>query len=394
MRRWDEATAREEILRRSVAPSLRLIVKKMSLLTSWFSKKNTPEKTSRPVLNKILETMRESVLVIGEDTRVLASNEAAYNSFARRNIALETKRLSEVIRDLNLHEAFRKALEDGEFSDLKLEILGTEKRKYDVHIAPIQLDNEKSAIGVFYDITQIDHLERVRQEFFSNISHELRTPLTSILAFVETLEDGAIEDEENNRRFLTVIRRNAERMHRLIDDILELSSIESGGIQIQPKQISLSSLVREVFTNLSNKADEFKVKLINEIPPETQVFADVIRLEQMLTNLIDNAIKFNREGGNVTVSHLQNGATDLISVADTGDGISGEHLQRIFERFYRTDRARSREIGGTGLGLAIVKHLVKLHGGEISVSSAVGKGSTFSIELPENQSDFQVKSKK
>lgn len=329
--------------------------------------------------------MRESVLVIGEDTRILASNDAAYNAFARKNGMLQEKRLSEVIRDLNLHEAFRKALEDNEFSDLKLEIPGGEKRKYDVHIAPIELDNTKSAIGVFYDITQIDHLERVRQEFFSNISHELRTPLTSILAFVETLEDGAIKDEENNRRFLTVIRRNAERMHHLIDDILELSSIESGGIEIQPKQISLTNLVREVFTNLSNKAAERKIKLINEVAAETQVFADAARLEQMLTNLIDNAVKFNRESGSVTVSHLKNAAADLISVADTGEGISGEHLQRIFERFYRTDRARSREIGGTGLGLAIVKHLAKLHGGEISVSSTPGKGSTFLIELPQDQ---------
>ena len=370
----------------SLSPFLEIhIANAMNLLASWFSNKNSIEKTSRPVLGKILETMRESVLVVGEDTRILASNDAAYNAFGRKNGALEEKRLSEVIRDLNLHEAFRKALEDNEFSDLKLEVLGTEKRKYDVHIAPIELDKTKSAIGVFYDITQIDHLEKVRQEFFSNISHELRTPLTSILAYVETLEDGAIEDEENNRRFLNVIRRNAERMHHLIDDILELSSIESGGIEIQAQHTSLASLVKEVFTNLSNKAAERKIKLINEVAAETLVFADAMRLEQMLTNLIDNAVKFNREAGSVTVSSIKNGANDLISVTDTGEGISGEHLQRIFERFYRTDRARSREIGGTGLGLAIVKHLAKLHGGEISVSSTLSKGSTFSIKLPQNQ---------
>lgn len=356
----------------------------MSLLTSWFSRKETVEKTSRPILSKILETMRESVLVVGDDTRILASNEAAYNAFAKKNGALETKRLSEVIRDLSLHEAFRKALEENKFSDLRMELLGAEKHKYDVHIAPIELDDQKSAVGIFYDITQIEHLEKVRQEFFSNISHELRTPLTSILAFVETLEDGAIEDEENNRRFLGVIRRNAERMHHLIDDILELSSIESGNIEIRAKNISLSSLVREVFTNLSNKADERKIRLINEVSAESSVFADSIRFEQMLTNLIDNAIKFNRHAGSVTVSYQKNGTKDLISVADTGEGISNEHLQRIFERFYRTDRARSREIGGTGLGLAIVKHLARLHGGEISVSSALGKGSIFSIELPKN----------
>ena len=350
-------------------------------LISWFSKKDA-EKPSRAGLRNILETMRESVLVVGEDTRILASNKAAYSAFARENGALEEKRLTEVIRDLNLHEAFRKALETKESSDLRLEILGTEKRKYDVHIAPLELENTNSAVGVFYDTTQIEHLETVRQEFFSNISHELRTPLTSILAFVETLEDGAIDDEENNRRFLNVIRRNAERMHRLIDDILELSSIESGKIEVQCKEIPLAPLVRDVFTNLSKKTRERRVKLINEVSADAAIFADAVRLEQMLTNLIDNAVKFNREEGNVTVSFSQNGAKNLISIADTGEGISGEHLQRIFERFYRTDRARSQEIGGIGLGLAIVKHLARLHGGEISVSSNLGKGTVFTIELP------------
>ncbi|CAN5443376.1 hypothetical protein BH10ACI1_BH10ACI1_17110 [soil metagenome] len=354
----------------------------MSVLSSWFQKKDRPEIISPQVLGKILETMRESVLVVGGDMRILASNNAAYNAFGRKNGTLAEKRLSEVLRDFNLHAAFRKALEENEFSDLQLEVIGTEKRKYDIHIAPIQLDETKSAIGVFYDITQIDHLERVRQEFLSNISHELRTPLTSILAFVETLEDGAIEDKENNRHFLTVIRRNAERMHHLIDDILELSSIESGNIAIHPKQISLALLIKEVFTNLSNKAQERQIKLINEVPADSKVFADAVRLEQMLTNLIDNAVKFNCKAGTVTLAHSENDGNDVISIADSGDGISGEHLQRIFERFYRTDRARSREIGGIGLGLAIVKHLAKLHGGEISVTSTPGKGSVFSIELP------------
>jgi two-component system phosphate regulon sensor histidine kinase PhoR len=354
-------------------------------LISWFSKKETAEKTSQDDLRKILETMRESVLVVGEDTRILASNRAAYDAFARENGALEEKRLTEIIRDLNLHEAFRKALDKRESSDLRLEILGTERRKYDVHVSPIELENTNSAVGVFYDITQIDHLEKVRQEFFSNISHDLRTPLTSILAFVETLEDGAIDDEENNRRFLSVIRRNAERMHRLIDEILELSSIESGKIEVQTTEISLAPLVKEVFTNLSKKAHERGIKLMNEVSADAQVFADHVRLEQMLTNLIDNAVKFNREDGIVTVSFSENGATDLIFVADTGEGISNEHLQRIFERFYRTDRARSQEIGGIGLGLAIVKHLARLHGGEISVSSTSGKGTVFTIELPKKQ---------
>ncbi len=354
----------------------------MSFLNTWFASKEIDEKPSRPILGKILETLREGVLVVGQDTRILASNAAAYNAFARRNGALEEKRLSEVIRDLSLHEAFRQALQNDKSSDIELEIPGIEKRKYDVHIAPIQLDNTNSAIGFFHDITQMEHLEKVRQEFLSNISHELRTPLTSIMAFVETLEDGAIEDKENNQRFLGVIRKNAQRMHHLIDDILELSTIETGKINLELKQVKLAALLEEVFTNLSAKANDRHIKLINEVADDACVFADVVRLEQMLTNLIDNAIKFNRAEGSVTVSCTENGTKDIISVADTGEGISGEHQGRIFERFYRTDRARSREIGGTGLGLAIVKHLARLHGGEVSVASTLTKGSIFSIELP------------
>jgi two-component system phosphate regulon sensor histidine kinase PhoR len=359
----------------------------MSLLTAWFSGKESAEKTSRPILSEILKTMRESVIVVGGDTRILASNTAAYNAFGRRNGKLEDKRLSEVVRDLTLHEAFRKALEEAASSDIELEIPGAERRKYDVHIAPIEFDKIKGAIGIFYDITQIEHLERVRQEFLSNVSHELRTPLTSILAFVETLEDGAINDGENNQRFLGVIRRNAQRMHHLIDDILELSFIESGGITLNLKSVNLHLLTEEVFTNLSSKAKEFRIKLKNEVPKETYVFADSVRLDQMLTNLVDNAVKFNTKTGSVIVGFEQKNEKNIISIADTGEGISAEHLQRIFERFYRTDRARSREIGGTGLGLAIVKHLARLHGGEVSVNSVLGKGSTFSIELPHSKKE-------
>lgn len=347
--------------------------------------KQTESETPPPNLSlEILEAMRESVLIVNPELRIIASNSAAYQSFARNNGELENRRLTEIIRDLDLHKAFLKTLETGVVSDVMLEILGSERRKYNVHIAPIALGATKGAIGFFYDTTKVEHLENVRQEFLSNISHELRTPLTSIIAFVETLEDGAIDDSQNNLRFLGVIRKNAERMHRLIDDISELSLIESGRVRVEIIQKHPSPLVEELFTNLSAKAGERNIELINEIGEDVTVYADAVRLEQMLTNLIDNAIKFNREGGSVTVSHTRKENRDLISVADAGEGISGDHLQRIFERFYRTDRARSREIGGTGLGLAIVKHLARLHGGEVTVASTLGKGTTFTIELPKN----------
>jgi two-component system phosphate regulon sensor histidine kinase PhoR len=181
-------------------------------------------------------------------------------------------------------------------------------------------------------------------------------------------------------------------MHRLIDDILELSSIESGNVSLDVKPVNLFALVDEIFTNLSGKARA--VQLTNEVAKDTIVFADRARLEQMLTNLIDNAVKFNSENGQVIVRHTRleeeqeeedGKAKDVIFVSDTGEGISAEHLQKIFERFYRADRARSREVGGTGLGLAIVKHLARLHDGEVSVESKTGKGTTFSLELPKKK---------
>lgn len=359
----------------------------MSLLSGWFGKKeDLQEKLSLRILLDILKTMREGVIIVGEDTRIIASNQAAYDAFARKNGALETKRLSEAIRDSSVHEAFKKALEHDEPSEVKFDFLFNEKRTFLVRVSPVDFENTKHAIGIFYEQTQIEHLEKVRQEFLSNVSHELRTPLTSIIAFVETLEDGAIDDKANNQRFLSVIRKNAERMHHLIDDILELSSIEAGTILIEQKNVAVANLVDDIFVNLSGKAESRNVKLQNNVEEAKTVWADKARLEQMLTNLIDNAVKFNREGGTVEVSLSEGDKTNLISVSDAGEGISSEHLPRLFERFYRTDRARSREIGGTGLGLAIVKHLARLHEGEVSVSSIVEKGSTFTIELPKNLS--------
>ncbi|MEP7074627.1 MAG: ATP-binding protein [Acidobacteriota bacterium] len=338
--------------------------------------------TSRDLLQTIIDTTRECVFVLGADTRILVSNYAANEAFGRGGVALDGRRLSEVIRDLGLHQAFSKALAGNESTDLRLEPTAGDRRKYNVHVSPIELDGRRLAIGFFNDTTQVERLEQVRQEFLSNISHELRTPLTSIIAFVETLEDGAINDEENNRRFLAVIRRNAERMHSLIDDILELSMIESGSVSVQFRDVKVSPLADEIFASLSSKAIEREITLINDVSGFATVKADSVRLEQMLTNLVDNAIKFNRRGGSVSVSFEQQDAVDMISVTDTGEGMTSEQMERIFERFYRADRARSREVGGTGLGLAIVKHLAKLHGGEVTVTSELTRGTRFQIEFP------------
>jgi len=334
------------------------------------------------VLQAILNTARESILVVDSSMRITAANGPAHEVFGRQRETLRGSRLTEILRNVRLHEGFRQTLTSGEPTDLRIDLNAIENRTYDVHLAAVDLGGARHAVGVFYDVTQIERLERVRQEFLSNISHELRTPLTSIIAYVETLQDGAIDDAENNQRFLTIIRRNADRMHGLISDIAELSQIETGNVSLSPVEIKLSKSVADIFAELQAKAEPRGIALINEVDGETKVLADPMRLEQMLTNLIDNSIKFNRENGTVTVTASQSPGRTVISVADTGEGIVPENLQRIFERFYRIDRGRTRNVGGTGLGLAIVKHLARLHGGDVFVTSTLGSGTTFTLELP------------
>jgi two-component system phosphate regulon sensor histidine kinase PhoR len=335
------------------------------------------------LIEAMMNGMREGMLVVDSSLRVVAMNRAAREIFSRAEVNPETRRLSELTRNPAIHSAFTLSLERNEQAGTKVEMQGPGGPIYDLRVAPLRLDDEKSrgAMGVFFNITRLERLERVRQEFLSNVSHELRTPLTAIIAFVETLEDVGVEDRENNRRFLNIIRRNAERMHNLIDDILELSAIEAGTVEVRIEPVKLRPLVSDVLTALNSRTGARRVTLSNEVAADAIVYADARRLEQMLTNLVDNAIKFNRETGSVTIRH-ERAERDRIIIADTGDGILPEHVVRIFERFYRVDRARSREMGGTGLGLAIVKHLARAHGGDISVQSTPGEGSTFFIELP------------
>ena len=342
----------------------------------------SPANTSLDILQGILNASPAGMLVVDPAMRVEAANKSAEAAFSRPFSSLIGRRLSEVIRDPSVHDAFRIALTELQSSELRLELTTAEKRVFDVHVAPFELGGGPLAVGSFYDITKIEQLEKMRQEFLANISHELRTPLTSIMAYVETLEDGAINDQENNRRFLAVIRRNAERMHDLIADTAELSQIESGNVSLDIRNVRLAHIVDEIFAALSSKAALRRIRLMSDVDPELSVRADPLRLEQMLTNLIDNAIKFNREGGSVTVGVATGPTRHVISVADTGEGIVPESLQRIFERFYRLDRGRTRDVGGTGLGLSIVKHLARLHGGEVTVTSVLGHGTTFLIELP------------
>src|SRR6267378_3046822 len=257
-------------------------------------------------LGKLFEAtmngMREGLLVIDGDMRVVAANQAAHQLFTLYEGKLESQRLTELTRQPAIYNAFLGALKGEERSGVKVETHGPDRRIFDLRVVPLKAGDGKvvqGAIGVFFDITKLERLELVRQEFLSNVSHELRTPLTAILAFVETLEGGSIP-EADSQRFLAIIRRNATRMHGLIDDILELSAIEAGNIQVKREEIQLQHIVNDVMTSLNSGAVNHQVVLENQVAGNVKVFADPRRLEQMLTNLIDNAIKFNREGGHVT----------------------------------------------------------------------------------------------
>jgi two-component system phosphate regulon sensor histidine kinase PhoR len=347
------------------------------------------------LVEAMMDSLREGLVVVDAGGRVVVLNAAARELFAAPEAKARTRRgprfLSDLTRDPAVVKAFAAAAERGERVQAKVETAGPTGRSFDLRVAPLGARSgaagRSGAVGVFFDITRLERLERVRQEFLSNVSHELRTPLAAIRAFVETLDAGAIDEPEHNRRFLSIIDRNAARMHNLIDDILELSAIEAGTVTVEPRAVRLRPLVEDVISALASRAEARRVALGNFVPAGVAVRADPRRLEQMLTNLLDNAVKFSREGGGVRVHHERSAGRDRVSVTDAGDGIAPEHLPRLFERFYRVDKARSRELGGTGLGLAIVKHLARAHGGEATVRSAVGRGATFTIELPQQEND-------
>jgi len=265
-----------------------------------------------------------------------------------------------------------------------LEVPGPSPRWFEVNAANV-FDRDHRAQGailVFHDLTRIRQLENTRREFVANVSHELRTPLSLIKGYVETLLDGAKDDPELTTKFLTTIDRHSNRLTNLIEDLLTISRLESGQITLQLSQIPLRSFTDHLLTDLQKRASERGVTIENAVPGSLEGRADPDRLEQVFVNLLDNAIKYGRANGRVVVrGRAVDGQVELC-IADDGPGIPTEARDRIFERFYRVDRARSRETGGTGLGLAIVKHIVQSHGGKVWVESAPGAGAQFFFTLP------------
>jgi two-component system phosphate regulon sensor histidine kinase PhoR len=247
------------------------------------------------------------------------------------------------------------------------------------------------------DVTRLKKLENIRRDFVANVSHELKTPITSIKGYAETIIDGGMEDREQDKEFLNVIVRQADRLHAIVDDLLSLSRIEqeTEHDQIQLVNGSLKEVLLEAFEVCEIKAVEKQISLELDCPDDVQVPMDGPLLEQAVVNLLVNAIKYSHEGGRVavTVSHgeAEDQGTVALSVRDFGVGIEQKHLPRLFERFYRSDKARSRKLGGTGLGLAIVKHIAQVHNGTVTVESELGEGTVFTILLPFSQQSFSQK---
>ena len=244
---------------------------------------------------------------------------------------------------------------------------------------------EKSigAVIVLNDVTRLRRLETVRRDFVANVSHELRTPITSIKGFVETLQQGALENREEAERFLEIMSKQVERLNAIIEDLLSLSRLEqdSGTLEIAMEKTKILPILESVIRDCENKALKKNTSIKLNCPNELEVFANPPLLNQAVLNLVDNALKYSEQGGEIKVQALSTETETVIEIQDWGCGIDSSHLPRLFERFYRVDQARSRQLGGTGLGLAIVKHIAQVHGGRVSVNSTLGKGSRFSIHL-------------
>ena len=330
----------------------------------------------------LIENMGEGVLLLDRDGRVELFNRAFAQMFQARD-DLHARPVLEAFRSHELDEVVRRTRETGQVLGAELELRGPEPRSLQINTALYGAGAARGMILVFHDLTRLRRLENLRKEFVANVSHELRTPLSLIKGYAETLRDHPPREPEQARRFLRIIVRHADRLTYLIEDLLTLSSLESGTALLNPTTVALRGLVARAFEDLAARATKRGATLVNETSEDLEAYADPDRVLQVLFNLVDNAIKYGRPQGCVVVGGRVT-PDDRVEmwVRDDGPGLPREALGRIFERFYRVDRNRSREQGGTGLGLAIVKHIVQSHGGEVRVESEPGQGATFYFTLP------------
>jgi two-component system phosphate regulon sensor histidine kinase PhoR len=331
----------------------------------------------------ILKSMAEGVLAVDHQMRVLFCNQALSNALGLKHPVEENTPLLGLVRDPKFLGLISGVLSSGDAVKCKLQFTSDEASMFEAYAAALAVPPYRGALVILHDITGLERLERIRRDFVANVSHELRTPLTAIRGYAETLLAGALADTEHNRRFVEIIQAHAIRLNNIASDLLTLSDLESGRRDAEPGPISVEDAVNTALLTVEPEARIRGVHLVRGLVNDALIIGHAIRLEQALVNLLDNAVKFNQPGGE---ARIDTGNTPdgriYISVSDTGSGMPSDDLPRIFERFYRVDRARSREVGGTGLGLSIVKHVVERMDGSIKVESRLGKGSTFTILLP------------
>ena len=335
--------------------------------------------SERNTLATVLTTMADGTLIVDQRGKVVQANRSAASILGCSISSMEGKSYVEVLRDYELSAVLQRCLRQSTPESGAVEV-EPGRRFVRIMATPLKGKHE-GVLALLQDLTEIRRVETVRRDFVTNVSHELRTPLASLKALVETLEEGAIGEPEVARDFLSKMHVELDGLTQMVTELLELSRIESGKATLSTKPLDVAPLVQEAADRLMAQADRAGLRLSAQLPPQLpKVMAHRERIQQVLVNLIHNAIKFTPVDGEITVGARQEGDWILISVADTGVGISPENLPRIFERFYKADRSRSG--GGTGLGLAIAKHVVEAHGGRIWAESIEGRGSTFTFSLP------------
>jgi two-component system phosphate regulon sensor histidine kinase PhoR len=335
----------------------------------------------RQQLRAVLGGMVEGVVAVGTGQRLVFANDAAGRMLEFDPVSAAGRPLYEITRQPALQALFDRAVRSRQPQREELEVAWSAGRHLSVYVGPLP-GEAPGAILVLHDTSEVRRLERVRQEFVANVSHELKTPLTVVKACSEALLDGAVDDPAARGPFLQQIADQAERLHALILDLLSLARIEAGEAVLNLDPIPVAEAVAASLDRHRSRADARHIKMETAPSPDLMVWADDEALGQVLDNLVDNAVKYTQEGGAVTVRWEAAEPGVALRVEDTGPGIPERDLPRIFERFYRVDRARSRELGGTGLGLAIVKHLAQAMGGSVQAASEVGRGTTLTIRLP------------
>jgi len=330
----------------------------------------------RHELATMLDSMQEAVVAVTAEGQVRWSN-AVMQSVAGTEIRVG-RPLVHSVRDPDLLACVRSALETGEMRSGRASSLAP-GRIFEINAAPLP---SGGALAVLHDVTRVETAEKSRREFVANVSHELRTPLTSIQGYVETLVEDPQANLQTTQEFLQIILKNATRMNRLTEDLLALAGVESPDYKLAARPMRASELVRDAIDSLGGLVVDSGVELNSAGAPDAQVMVDPDAMNQVFGNLIENAVKYGKQGKRVVVGAQLAGSEVEFFVQDFGPGIGSEHLARIFERFYRVDKARSREAGGTGLGLAIVKHIVHAHGGRIRAESELGSGAKFVFTLP------------